>query len=108
MSETKFTPGPWLTAWSDTHAGQIATIHGIRDELGHVCWAEIWSPIWPESPTQSANAHLIAAAPDLYAALSNFVEGWETGDGGPVTVERIAEAHKQACAALAKARGESS
>jgi len=48
-----------------------------------------------------ANATLIAAAPDLYAALAEIVDIWEPYPGGSAE-----EAYKAAKAALAKARGE--
>jgi hypothetical protein len=46
-----------------------------------------------------ANARLIAAAPELYEALMDLVDGWEAGD---TKVESVVKAME----ALAKARGE--
>lgn len=66
MSEFKGTPGPWQTDRNNCHAGQIATIHHCLNND----WVEIWSPDWPDDEdVQEANAHLIAAAPDLLEAL---------------------------------------
>lgn len=48
-----------------------------------------------------ANAQLIAAAPELYAALAEVIDIWEPYPGGSAEV-----AWKTAKAALAKARGE--
>ncbi len=61
---------------------------------------------WEE---REANAHLIAAAPDLYEALNrlaHYINGvCEDGDIDP-TPKMMAEANKQAQLALAKARGQ--
>lgn len=65
---SKHTPGPWLIEAQNSHTGAIATVHNTTD-----VWVEIWSENWivtgmgPEE--QSANARLIAAAPELLAAL---------------------------------------
>ena len=58
MSEAKFTPGPWTEKHirTDTHGIAWENIRG-----GDGClFAEVCG---------EANAHLIAAAPDLYEAL---------------------------------------
>ncbi len=66
MNRFKGTPAPWLTDRNNTHAGQIATVHGCENKS----WIEIWSTDWPESESvQEANANLIAAAPELLEAL---------------------------------------
>ena len=66
------TPGPWLTDRNNVHTGQIATLHHC---IGND-WVEIWSDKWTETgmdeKEQEANARLIAAAPDLLAALQNL------------------------------------
>lgn len=80
------TPGPWLTDRNNVHTGQIATIHHCLDEA-----------------EQEANARLIAAAPELLAALENYLiqdeiaEGFGGGVGG--------SARTQAIAAITKATG---
>ncbi|MEX9929770.1 hypothetical protein AB7W91_22535 [Providencia rettgeri] len=64
--EFKGTPAPWLTDRNNCHSGYIATVHGCENND----WVEIWSTDWPESESvQEANAHLIAAAPELLEAL---------------------------------------
>ncbi|WP_272667615.1 MULTISPECIES: hypothetical protein [unclassified Providencia] len=66
----KHTPAPWLTDRNNAHTGQIATLHGCENNS----WVEIWSTNWPESESvQEANAHLIAAAPELLEALQSLV-----------------------------------
>lgn len=61
------TPGPWETDRNSVHAARIATIHGCLN----MDWVEIWSPnaFCASEEMQEANARLIAAAPDLLAAL---------------------------------------
>ena len=67
------TPGPWLIEAQNSHTGAIATVHNTTD-----VWVEIWSENWivtgmgPEE--QSANARLIAAAPDLLRALASLTD----------------------------------
>lgn len=66
------TPGPWLTDRNNCHAGQIATIHHC---IGND-WVEVWTDKWCEGDrlteeVMEANARLIAAAPDLLAALES-------------------------------------
>lgn len=76
MSEAKFTPGPWWACIGPDqpvpyYRGLVAMLGAYRDQFisivtgkngsqaGHECSSEEWR----------ANAHLIAAAPDLYEAL---------------------------------------
>lgn len=86
-----FTPGPWMIKQCDPDG----RVHEIRSANG---W--LTADVYDEEALKPGNANLIAAAPDLYAALSEWLE--------------IAEANKQYLgatgrrvrAALAKARGE--
>lgn len=92
----KHTPGPWLTDRNNVHTGQIATVHHC---IGND-WIEIWTDKWAETGLgegeQEANARLIAAAPDLLAALQSVLANSLDSQG-------LADAHKQARAAIAKA-----
>jgi len=98
MSETTFTSGPWnVVTFSD----------GVLVSTPSTCVAEVMrSELEPHRIPTKANAALIAAAPDLYAALNSllsavrsieYAAGWETDH---LEESRMAEA------ALAKARGE--
>jgi len=92
MTERKWTPGHWKVDSAETlkvrnNYGSIAMIMqthltGRRDYNETI-----------------ANAHLIAAAPDLYEALAECVKWIETSAEGEA-------ATGTAYAALAKARGE--
>ena len=83
----KHTPGPWQVRHADglfaiaSEDGWIGTTDGDRDENA-----------------ERANAHLIAAAPEMYQALLTIAV-WPEGE----PIERI---QGIASAALDKARGE--
>jgi len=101
MTETKFTPGPWKTErGTGHHAGHVVvTAPGMpsHSPMAHV-------PAWDE-PEASADAALIAAAPDLYAAcvlMLDYIRLDQEGKPRPVNY-MLGEIH----AALSKARGES-
>jgi len=98
MNETKFTKGPWSIEYD-----QWNSLEQPRD-----VWACIIAPDPNDAvpwfvanvlccAESSANASLIAAAPEMYEAL-DFVSAHLTND--PLA------AHERIRAALAKARGE--
>ncbi len=91
MSSYSHTPGPWYA--DGGFVGTEIGFHNIVSGVGLVGEASEEQVI--------ANAHLIAAAPDLYSALFQVVNQQETD--GRVDGIRIAIAK----AALEKARGES-
>ena len=86
----KFTPGPWIV---NPHGGGM--IFGPEmEDVATACM-----------PRRAANAALIAAAPDIYAALELMVDRFsdylrDNGDYGMVESGTI-----EARAALAKAEG---
>ena len=68
----KHTPGPWEID-TDTRPAEICTIHGVtpQGEDGQG-WVYVRGALgrWDDTPKERmANARLIAAAPDLLAAL---------------------------------------
>lgn len=92
---TKHTPGPW------------STIKYIRTTL--VCdangnWIAAIKPVrkFGIAGDDAANARLIAAAPELLAALDAFTQ-WNDRDQGEGKLE---DALNKARAAIAKAKGE--
>lgn len=92
---SKHTPGPWEVGYDGPSNPVI--IGGVN-KLRIVA---LTSTLWPREGDEEANAHLIAAAPELFAALDAVING--VGDGfGRISPEE----HDQALAALAKARGE--
>lgn len=102
MSERKWTPGPWTTGDVTLPCVEICTIEGEFEEIP--VWAPysvggVDSPGWLEP---ARNAHLIAAAPELYEALE-FMRACMEHGCAPSGKEL---AIKNARTALAKARGE--
>jgi len=116
VSETKFTPGPWEVKtmghqtlgveWiSSPHGDKIADCAQLsKYDAGLRCFC-----IRPELDEISANARLIAAAPDLLKALQSFVEMYvvfgncgDCGNWDPETEKEVIAAR----AAIAKATGE--
>ncbi|RWL14858.1 MAG: hypothetical protein EOR57_31425 [Mesorhizobium sp.] len=63
-TEPKFTPGPWR----DNPDGKHHELVGDGMWFAKLRWTVT-------GPRNSADARLIAAAPDLYAALRNIYEG---------------------------------
>lgn len=95
--KTEFTPGPWMFAEGkfncDPRSGGIGSI--TTKEVGPWYVATI-----ENAPGHEANAHLIAAAPDLYEALSLLY------DHARVYMQVMQNVDQAVSAALAKARGE--
>lgn len=92
MSETKFTPGPWeMRRLIDGNGKPYATLYECHINLGPCM---IWCP--PGNVEQEANARLISASPDLYAACKKVVEHYGDPGGGSLFGLR---------AAIAKAEG---
>lgn len=92
MTERKWTPGTWFAA-EDSEGFWVIDSDGYR--VGSADAA---------SHNPKANAHLIAAAPDLYEALDNlwsWVEGWNAEFMDDIEFDRSVYQK-----ALYKARGE--
>ena len=104
MSETKHTPGPWETDRNNVHLTQIATIHQCLNND----WVEVWSPnaLGASEEEMEANARLIAAAPDLLAALESIASMYDYEAACGDLASRLYEATCLARAAIAKATGE--
>jgi hypothetical protein len=98
--EAKFTPGPWH--WQGQ--GRFWEIYSGGTELtadGMICC--INNPRETVTPEQrQANAALIAAAPDMYAALEKALPILEAHHAAGDKME----VYMKAVAALASARGE--
>lgn len=115
MSEQAHTPGPWE---ADVRTGCCAVypvgVHegpGLSYERDYMIYYQMGRGLrtmngtgYPElTDRQAANARLIAAAPDLLAALDRLVDWCDqpADETAPVT-DLLTEAH----AAIAKAKGE--
>jgi hypothetical protein len=94
----KHTPGPWVVRGADTYRWQIE--HG--DVKTATVVARVTTPPKGGTDASDANAHLIAAAPDMLEALEDAVEAatWDRD------VEIPSSLRDQMIAAIKKARGE--
>lgn len=90
--KTNFTPGPWKVASKNY-------IHAVKP-TGYIAF------IPPDHEDCAANATLVAAAPDLYAALASMEEMFARKINGEIGPNDAAQRWDNARAALAKARGE--
>lgn len=93
MTDTKFIPGPWEYFDEDGHQ-----IYGPEPNDGFVVASIV--PI-PRDEVTEANAHLIAAAPELYEFVQDFVDGKTYGGGLD-----LYHGKQRAKNLLAKARGD--
>ena len=108
MREARWTPGPWSAL--ETPEGREFEVHD--PEGAYICGVSFCPEgDGPSYSVARAEARLIAAAPDLYAALDLFVSEYvdfvESGDAGFWDAE-AEDKVKLARAALARARGEQS
>ena len=109
----KHTPGPWEVTQIDCLGNEIVEYGNVRPVNRHMFGHETSLPIadfylW-DMPEQRANAHLIAAAPDLLEALTDAVidfDNWAAHEDNHPHEHLVAWAEK-ARAAIAKAKGES-
>jgi hypothetical protein len=95
---TQHTPGPWKVK-----AGSNAVLAGRKQICSHVNAASVLPVnIVQDYEIATANARLIAAAPDLLEALKDIVEFWDS----IVPTDAVNQMHINARAAIAKATGE--
>jgi hypothetical protein len=101
-----WTPGPWFIGdtYCDDEGHPEIPIHASNGRGGECTPASVVLQFPTVEGMQEANARLIAAAPELYAALQMLEAAY--GDRTWGTVEAVARAMPAARAALAKARGE--
>lgn len=68
---SKFTPGPWETAYRKNGNGMFR--QDIFDDMGRTIAVASWHPVRVDDRTtrtdREDNAHLIAAAPEMYEEL---------------------------------------
>jgi hypothetical protein len=95
----KFTPGPYRADGPDEF-GDFNILHN-GDALAV---AAVVSNMRAPSEVH-ANARLISAAPELYAALKELAAAYDNYDGGSISEKRIQAAVDGAESALAKATG---
>lgn len=82
QQEQRHTPGPWQVA--EPHKGYVQVIGNIDGDANddgslRVIYTHVCDVI--DNDDETANAHLIAAAPDLLAALESVIGEWREGYG---------------------------
>ena len=101
-----FTKGPWCARPPVTETKLWAIEHGSPERVGDICYLTL------NRDQIGANAHLIAAAPDLFEALESLIPGrlcgenWNLSDSEHVPIDITLGELRAARTALAKARGE--
>lgn len=95
MRDCGWTPGPWAHAVRNNHEIQCSFV-------GVVIGGEYMDVGFVNDMADHANAHLIAAAPDMYEALEQALTSMQ--DGGYQNDHVAIRAGREA---MAKARGES-
>lgn len=115
MHTERHTPGPWVASWTHTEGGgpklgwfvapeneEAAEVDGVIASVN--CGSRATDDSDPE-----ANAHLIAAAPELFYTLERILVAHESGNNGLVMGEAGLCKHFEAMAreAIDKARGRS-
>lgn len=95
--QTKFTKGPWLAEEGDKFDMEcvITTEKRKQDSMAPICQLDVvfTDPLGEE---QIANSHLIAAAPEMYLALSYALAALKELNILEATQELIIEAQRKA------------
>ena len=100
----RHTPGPWIAADGPSSVVGWPVVSQAGRSICRLTWFERASPAGEAEETKEetrANAHLIAATPDLYEALKAMFDRWEP-DPEPYADRRMWEAARDA---LNKAEG---
>ena len=101
---TKHTPGPWFTWEGGVYSGRPKVMKR-RELSGYDAKICAIDDLYGTARSRKANARLIAAAPELLAALQDVDALWmhhsiAHGDG------KISPLHEKVISAIAKATGE--
>jgi hypothetical protein len=104
---TQHTPGPWFYLKGDEWSHSVVTYHGELPDGSQSCWT-VAGINKQREPEHQANAHLIAAAPELLAALLDVQKRIKEADEWWIGVkERGGFDEKMIDAVIAKATGKS-
>jgi hypothetical protein len=71
--QASHTPGPWVITMTGEESPTPCGIRSESTATGQICY------IPPQHESGAANARLIAAAPELLAALRTIQHDWDTG-----------------------------
>lgn len=110
---SKFTSGPWKILNGDTivtdYEPENERTHGIgcgNDFIADLDDGGEYHQYYFEAESEKiANAHLIAAAPELHEALKLIIEHWNKDQSYEATVLNAKDIIKKAEQALVKAEG---
>lgn len=108
MTDVKFTAGPWRVEDGTTLIWGACTEDPSTYGMGYPiaeCRITPTNPTWAKGPDDDegiANAHLIAASPDLYEALKELMD-----EAGALCREPVTDGEIAARAALKKAESKS-
>lgn len=111
MSKEAFTPGPWHFLEAIGHDDEWSSVNPLtvcsdgNDDLASI-FSDADSTVSIPRVQSVANAHLIAAGPEMYEALKDLSEAFQAridGTGGTNAELRELAAAREA---LSKARGE--
>lgn len=106
MTQTKWTSGPWFVCEKKTSKPQgMACVYAADDELRYIAECDDFGNV-DVITDNVANAHLIAAAPDLYEALETITDRAECAKRFGGDKFNFGRMITKSRAALAKARGE--
>jgi len=92
----KHTPGPWYI---------VRGISNSLIETDGLTVAEVLDDVYPDTEQQEANAKLIAAAPDMLAALQTMHDMWHAYIAPEQRDGHAAKAYSEATDAINKALG---
>ena len=105
MSDIKWTPGPWKVYADDevySTTAKSAEDYPITVVPDSECGRDDYGVNMANRQQSRANAHLIAAAPELYEMLDMLMDASGLGD----SAQLLAEERENIIELLAKARGE--
>lgn len=114
MDKPKFTPGPWEQSHREVMGRDgLFTVVYRADDPDNLIASLHWHSVKTDkgwTTDRAANAHLIAAAPDMYEALEDTAALAAALTSHTIRINgqyvEVREAVARARAALAKARGE--
>lgn len=102
MSETSFTPGPWMVSKSEF---PMLVFNDRRGAVCNVCFID--STGIGGYKEKNANAALISAAPEMYDILKHYFDLIQrANDGDTISEQKIFEQAADIEKVLKKARGE--
>ena len=114
MKEFRGTKGEWrVYEYDDTvvvsdieHNGMVTEVHTPDKHCNHLAYCHDGTHWGEDIEVAKANAHLIAAAPEMLKALQSIVEYWNTPQKGNLSLnDHVEHSLKLAEEAINKALG---